>query len=130
MNRQDEVLWATLRIVLALLIAAHGWARLFADAVVPFGQWLDGRGLPAGPVIAWAVTGYEIAGSALFAVGRFVFPLSLGFAAIYLAGLVLVHLPEGWFVVGLGRNGMEYGVLLVVALLCVGLHHRHAAPPA
>ena len=89
MNRQDEVLWATLRIVLALLIAAHGWARLFADAVVPFGQWLDGRGLPAGPVIAWAVTGYEIAGSALFAVGRFVFPLSLGFAAIYLAGLVL-----------------------------------------
>lgn len=32
-------------------------------------------------------------------------------------GIVLVHAPEGWFVVGLGRNGMEYSVLLIVCLL-------------
>ena len=31
--------------------------------------------------------------------------------------MILVHLPAGWFVVGGGRNGMEYSVLLIVALL-------------
>ena len=124
MNRHDEMLWSGLRITLAVLIAAHGWARLLNDAVAPFGSWLDGQGLLIGQMIAWAVTLYEIAGSTLLAARRVVFPLCLGFVAIYLAGLFLVHLPEGWFVVGLGRNGMEYSVLLVSALLCIGLHER------
>ena len=31
-------------------------------------------------------------------------------------GLILMPLPAGWFVVGLGRNGMEYSVLLIVCL--------------
>ncbi|NOT35288.1 MAG: hypothetical protein HOP12_14180 [Candidatus Eisenbacteria bacterium] len=31
-----------------------------------------------------------------------------------------VHAKAGWFVVGAGRNGAEYSVLLIVALLCVG----------
>ena len=30
----------------------------------------------------------------------------------------MVHMPAGWFVVGLGRNGMEYSALLIV---CLGL---------
>ncbi len=38
-------------------------------------------------------------------------------------GIVLVHAPAGWFVVGHGRNGMEYSVLLIAALLCVGSQH-------
>lgn len=128
MTVSDGTLWALLRLALAGLIAAHGWARLLNDAVAPFGAWLDGLGFMVGPGIAWGVTLYEIVGSALFALRRLVFPLSLGFAAIYLAGLVLVHLPEGWFVVGLGRNGMEYSVLLVCALLCVGTHYRESRP--
>ena len=32
-------------------------------------------------------------------------------------GIVLVHAPSGWFVVGGGRNGMEYSVLLIAVLL-------------
>ena len=31
-------------------------------------------------------------------------------------GIVLVHGPEGWFVVGMGRNGVEFSVLLLAAL--------------
>ena len=38
------------------------------------------------------------------------------FAAIYIAGVVLVHAREGWFVVGAGRNGVEYSVLLIACL--------------
>lgn len=120
----DARLWTVLRLTLAALLAAHGWARLLHGGVAPFGIWLDGMGLMFGPAIAWGVTVYEIVGTLLLATGRLVFPLTLGFSLIYLAGLVLVHWPAGWFVVGLGRNGMEYSVLLIVVLLCVGFEHR------
>ncbi len=109
-----------LRVLLAGLIAAHGWARWYSGGVVPFGSWLDGLGFPFGLGIATAVTAVEIFGTPLFALGRAVFPLSLLYSAIYLMGIALVHAKAGWFVVGLGRNGMEYSVLLIVSLLAVG----------
>jgi len=116
-----------LRLVIAGLLAAHGWARLIAGGVVPFGTWLDGIGFaPLGLAIAAAVTGYEIVGTILLALGRWVSWLCLGFCAIYATGLVLVHLPAGWFVVGLGRNGMEYSVLLIACLSLLAYVH---APP-
>ena len=53
--------------------------------------------------------------------------MTIWFALIHAMGLILMHLPAGWFVVGLGRNGMEYSVLLIIALLCVGSHDKAAA---
>lgn len=41
-------------------------------------------------------------------------------------GLILMHLPARWFVVSLARNSMEYSVLLIIALLCVGFHDKAA----
>lgn len=127
--RRAALALLVLRAVLAGLIAAHGWARWVFGGVVPFGAWLDGLGFPFGPGIAAGVTAIEILGTPLFALGRFVFPLSLLYSAIYVMGIVLVHAPAGWFVVGLGRNGMEYSVLLIVCLLVVGFVARapHAA---
>ena len=112
-----------LRVCLSALIAAHGWARFHAAAIVPFGVWLDSQGVPFGAAIAYAITALEIIGTPLLALGYFVLPLCAAYAAIYLAGIVLVHAPEGWFVVGLGRNGMEYSVLLIVCLICVGFQY-------
>ena len=113
-----------LRLLLAGLIAAHGWARWYSGGVVPFGTWLDGLGFPFGLGIAIGVTAIEILGTPLFALGRGVFPLSLLYSAIYLMGIALVHAKAGWFVVGLGRNGMEYSVLLITCLLVVGFAAR------
>jgi putative oxidoreductase len=110
-----------LRLTLAGLIGAHGWARLIAGGVDPFGAWLGTQGVPAGPAIAWGITALEIIGTPLLAWGRLVFALSLTYAAVYAVGIALVHAKAGWFVVGLGRNGAEYSVLLIVALLCVGM---------
>lgn len=123
-DRRSAACWAALRIVLAGLLAAHGWARLLAGGVVPFGAWLESQGFPFGLGIAAAITAIEILGTLLFAAGFWVWPLSLLFASIYSVGAVLVHLPAGWFVVGLGRNGMEYSVLLIACLLLVGVQHR------
>ncbi|MGZ8312012.1 MAG: DoxX family protein [Allosphingosinicella sp.] len=112
-----------LRLVVAGLLAAHGWARLISGGVVPFGGWLDSLGLPFGFWIAAAVTAWEIVGTLLLALGRWVTWLCLVFCAIYATGLVLVHWPAGWFVVGLGRNGMEYSVLLIVCLALLAYVH-------
>jgi putative oxidoreductase len=115
--------WTMLRVVLAGLIGAHGWARLIAGGVVPFGGFLEKVGFPFGVWIAGAITAIEIVGSLLFVFGRGVFPLSLVYTFIYTMGIILVHAKAGWFVVGLGRNGAEYSVLLIACLLCVGIQH-------
>jgi putative oxidoreductase len=91
---------------------------------VPFGDWLNSQGVPFGFAVASSITALEIFGTVLFALGFRVFPLSLLFACIYAVGAVLVHLPAGWFVVGAGRNGMEYSVLLIICLLLVGIQHK------
>lgn len=117
-SRAETVLLAQ-RLLLSGIIAAHGWARWLAGGVEPFGAWLDGQGFPFGLAIAWTITALEIIGTPLLAAGRWILVLCPLYAAIYIVGIILVHAPEGWFVVGLGRNGMEYSVLLVFCLLGV-----------
>lgn len=106
-----------LRIVVALLILIHGLFRAFSGGVDPFGQFLGGVGFPLGTPIAWTITLIEIVGSVALAAGFRVRLLSLYFAAELMMGIILVHLREGWFVVGGGRNGVEYSVLLIAVLL-------------
>jgi len=115
-----------LRLVIAGLLAAHGWARLIAGGVVPFGAWLDSLGFPGGLYIAAAITAFEILGTILLALGIRVTWLALVYCAIYATGIVLVHWPAGWFVVGLGRNGMEYSVLLISCLALLAYVHAPA----
>lgn len=122
-SARSTLAWLVLRLLLAGLIAAHGWARLVAGGVAPFGAFLDSQGFPGGLYLAGLVTGIEIVGSLALLSGRFVAPFCLVFALIYSLGIVLVHAKAGWFVVGLGRNGSEYSVLLIVSLLAVGLQH-------
>ena len=122
-NNRAETALLVQRLLISAIIATHGWARLLADGVEPFGTWLDSQGLPFGLTIAYSVTLFEILGTPLLALGRLTTYLCCLYSAIYIAGIILVHAPAGWFVVGLGRNGMEYSVLLVACLL--GLAYQH-----
>lgn len=115
---------AFIRCALAGLLFVHGVARVAGDAVIPFGVFLDERGFPFGLGIAWFVTVFELIAAPIFALGRWVVPIALVFAAIYACGIWLVHAEAGWFVVGLGRNGMEYSVLILVCLLANAWAHR------
>lgn len=117
-GRAEQVL-DILRITVALLILIHGVYRLAANLVVPFGTWLDSIGFPFGYGWAMAVTLYELVGPALMLTRRWTSLAALGHAFILTLGIVLVHLPAGWFVVGGGRNGMEYSVILIVSLLAI-----------
>ena len=34
-------------------------------------------------------------------------------------GIIMIHFQEGWFVVGGGRNGMEFNFLLIFVLVAI-----------
>jgi putative oxidoreductase len=114
---------ALVRIVVAILLGIHGWTRAAIGGVAPFGEYLQAAGFPLGISLAWAITTYEIVASACLALGRFVAPVCAGFLLILLSGIILVHAPNGWFVVGAGRNGVEFSVLLIACLVAVALPH-------
>ncbi|HWI19975.1 MAG TPA: DoxX family protein [Vicinamibacterales bacterium] len=112
---------ALLRAGIAAVLIAHGvaraWLGIVDDFGVVFGQW----GFPAGFALAWTITIVEIAGGALLAAGMFVVPLCAWFAFQLLMGIYLIHGRAGWFVVGAGRNGMEFSVVLLLCLLVIAL---------
>jgi putative oxidoreductase len=107
------------RVAAAAMMVIHGTFRILAGGVTPFGGFLGSQGLPAGVAVAWLLTLVEIAGGLLLIAGRFVRPLCAWFALELLVGIALVHFREGWFVVGGGRNGFEYSVLLIVCFAAV-----------
>jgi len=116
------------RVQLALLIIRiavcgnmiiHGCTRIANGGVTPFDGYLSALGFP--PYTAWAITLFELIGSGLILFGRWITPLSILFCLQLVMGIVLVHFSEGWFVVGAGRNGMEYSVLLIICFACTAL---------
>lgn len=113
-----------LRVAIAGTMVIHGVARVAAGGVDGFGGWLGTRGLPFGVAIAWTLTVVEIAGGLALASGRWVRGLCAWFAVQLIVGILMVHGPEGWFVVGAGRNGMEYSVILIVGLAVIALQDR------
>ena len=115
-----------LRIAVAALLFVHGAVRALLGGVAPFGGWLDDIGFPAGIVFAWAVTLLELVGTPLLAAGKFVVPIAGYFIFQLTLGIAMVHAKEGWFVVGLGRNGVEYSVLLITCLVVLILGEREA----
>ncbi len=108
-----------LRVALSAFMIVHGVARAWLGLVDEFGAFLETWAIPQGLVVAWAITVFEIAGGAALAVGAWVRPLAGLFALQLVAGVAMVHWPEGWFVVGAGRNGMEYSALLIAGFLAV-----------
>jgi len=114
---RDRQAMTVLRWVLAALIFIHGAYRIGVNGPPDFGGWLSSLGLPLGVPLAWAITIVEVIGTPLLAWGRFQRLLALWYALQLTVGIILVHAPSGWFVVGGGRNGVEYSVLLVAGFL-------------
>ncbi len=108
-----------LRVAVGLMLAAHGVIRMYADTVGGFGEFLSGNGLPMGGAIAWGITVFEVIGGITLAVGYFRKWIAILFIIQLIVGIILVHAPIGWFVVGYTSGGMEYSVLLILCLLTI-----------
>ncbi len=97
----------------------HGVTRLVLNTSNGFGDYLESEGFPMGRVIAWSITIFEIVGGSFLLANKFSRVISMIFVFQLTMGIWLVHRPEGWFVVGAGRNGMEYSVLLIVCFVSI-----------
>lgn len=119
MNGHDRLL--LLRVILAITMLAHSVPGMLDGGVNAFGRlYLDPQGFaPLGVPLAWAIKLSHVAMAAAVLSGRFVRPLGWITILILVMGIVMVHGREGWFVVGGGRNGVEFNVLLIAAFLTV-----------
>jgi putative oxidoreductase len=123
MNTTTRLGIVLLRVVVAVLLLVHGVMRIRLGAVDDFGGFLSLNQIPLGNILAWTITVVEIAGGLILALGYWVVWLSSWFIIQLIAGIFLVHAKDGWFVVGAGRNGMEYSVMLIAALISIVLTH-------
>ncbi len=112
-----------LRFTLAVIFLIHGAGGMFNGGVNAFGNlYLNQVGFaPFGLYLAWAIKLSHLVLVGCLLLDRYIFYPALVTIAILVAGILMIHAREGWFVVGAGRNGMEFNVLLIVALLTVML---------
>lgn len=111
-----------IRWTVAITLGIHAVARTFAGGVPPFDSFLQSIGFP--PYSAFAVTAFEWVASVLLAWNKWTFVVSLLIILELGMGIALVHATAGWFVVGLGRNGVEYSVVLIACLVAVMMEVR------
>ena len=107
------------RIVVALVLSVHSISRIINGDVAGFGEFLGSIGFPLGVALAWFITLSTLASSVALVIGRLIIPACICHMAVLVMGIFLDHMHDGWFVVGGGRNGMEYSVVLIACLFAV-----------
>ncbi len=106
-----------LRLYLGITFILHGAARLYYMSLNDFGAFLNSQGFVIGVFLAWLITMGEIIGGLLLMLGyKIRYVLIFNFIVI-LGGIVLVHLKNGFFVVGHGQNGVEYSLLILMVIV-------------
>jgi putative oxidoreductase len=114
---------AFVRIASAAILIIHPIGGLSDPAGLnEFGHYLSSIGFPCGVVLAWGAMFLQIASSLAIVAGRFVVPACFGHMLVLVTGIWLVHAPY-WFVigpqnvVGPGREGVEYSMLLITCFV-------------
>ncbi|MBF4516008.1 DoxX family protein [Flavobacterium sp. ANB] len=110
-----------LRIATAIILLSHSVIGIFDNGINDFGNlYLNQIGFaPFGVFLAWSIKLSHIVAAVLLLLNKYI--KLAGFVTIFvlIMGIVLVHFQEGWFVVGGGRNGVEYNFLLICVLLAI-----------
>ena len=110
-----------LRIATAIILLTHSVFGIFNNGINDFGNlYLNQIGFaPFGVFLAWSIKISHIVAAILLLLNRYIKPAGFVTIFILIMGIILVHFQEGWFVVGGGRNGVEYNFLLIFVLLAI-----------
>jgi len=123
MNQTTKTMNGTLllRIAVAVILLTHSVFGIFDNGINDFGNlYLNQIGFaPFGVFIAWSIKISHMIAAVLLVLNKYI--KLAGFVTIFvlIMGIILVHFQEGWFVVGGGRNGVEYNFLLIIVLLAI-----------
>lgn len=108
-----------LRFSVAFILIMHSVPGMLDGGVNDFGNlYLNQIGFaPLGLALAWTIKISHVACALFLMVNRFIIVASSITIFILVMGIIMVHSQEGWFVVGGGRNGIEYNFLLICVLI-------------
>ncbi|MCG2612533.1 DoxX family protein [Flavobacterium sp. SM15] len=110
-----------LRISVAIILIMHSVPGMFNNGIHDFGKlYLDTQGFaPFGLTIAWLIKLSHLAAAISLLLNRYIKLAGWGTIFILIVGIFMVHLPDGWYVVGGGRNGVEFNFLLIFVFLAI-----------
>jgi len=110
-----------LRATVAVILLTHCFAGTFNNGINDFGNlYLNQIGFaPFGVAIAWSIKLSLLVAAVLLLLNRYIKLALIVTIFVLIMGIILVHLKEGWFVVGGGRNGVEFNFLLICVQLAI-----------
>lgn len=110
-----------LRVAVSVILLMHSLPSLFSNGVYEFGKYyLDEVGFaPVGVALAWAIKLSHVGAAACILFNKYLkWAVSITIV-ILIAGIIMIHAKDGWYVVGFGRNGVEFNFLLIACLLTI-----------
>jgi len=113
--------YAILRVSIAIILLSHSVFGMFDGGINDFGNfYLNKVGFaPYGVAIAWIIKLSHIVCAVLFIMKRYIRLACFTTIFVLIMGIIMVHFKEGWFVVGGGRNGIEYNFVLICVLTAI-----------
>lgn len=110
-----------LRISVAIILLTHSIFGMFNNGINDFGNlYLNQIGFaPMGVAIAWSIKLSHVIAAILLILNRYIKLASIVTIFVLIMGIIMVHFKDGWFVVGGGRNGVEYNFLLICVLIAI-----------
>lgn len=110
-----------LRIAVAIILIMHCVPGMFNNGINDFGNlYLNEVGFaPFGLALAWSIKLSHLVAAILLLIDKYVKPAAIVTILILIVGIFMVHLPDGWYVVGGGRNGVEFNFLLIAVLIAI-----------
>ncbi|MBN8686166.1 MAG: DoxX family protein [Chitinophagales bacterium] len=132
MNNKGEIINDTflLRLGVATIFLSHSLHGIFTgNDVNDFGNlFLNKIGFsPFGVFMAWGVVISQIITSLLLVANKVVKVSCIVNIIILIFGIITVHFAEGWYVVGAGRNGMEFSFILIIVLFAIIISDNRTA---
>ncbi|TDQ27912.1 DoxX family membrane protein [Tenacibaculum caenipelagi] len=108
-----------LRLAAAIILLTHSIPGMFDNGINDFGNlYLNPMGFaPFGVFIAWSIKLSHLVAAFCLLFNKYVKWASAVTIFVLIAGIAMVHFKEGWYVVGGGRNGVEFSFLLIFVLL-------------
>jgi putative oxidoreductase len=115
-----------LRVVLSIILIMHSIPGMLNGGVYAFGEhYLNEVGFaPVGVPLAWAIKLSHVVCAVLLLINRYINFAAIITIIILVAGIVMLHFKEGWYVVGGGRNGSEFNVLMIGVLVYLMIRNR------
>ena len=117
-----------LRFPLIVILLVHSVLGMFNGGINDFGNmYLNQIGFaPFGVYLAWIIKLSHVVLAICLVFDKYTkIPIMLNIM-ILITGIFMIHIKEGWFVVGGGSNGVEFNFLLIFVLLYLFFQNKNS----